>query len=72
MHALERLQRALGVWRRLEPAALLAQRVNHGLEPARVLGVIRAGVVLEKDGIGEDRHVAHEASVPHVWATIRR
>jgi len=34
--------------------------------------VVRAGIVLEKDGIGEDRHVAHGASVPQVWATIRR
>ena len=70
--ALEGRERAGGVGRALEAPALLAQRVNRGLQAVGVLGVVRAGVVLEKDGIVEDRHVAHATSVPQVWATIGR
>ena len=72
VHALEGLERAGGVGRALEAPAVLAQRVHNGLQASGVLGVVGARVVLEKDGIVEDRHAAHGASVLQVWATIRR
>ncbi len=70
--ALERRERAFGVGRAQQRDAFRAQRLDRGLEPVRVLGVVRARVVLEKDGIVEDRDAAHGASLPQVWATIAR